>query len=167
MAPPKPVNVPAFATTQLALLDAELLSEIDETSALLSSNSNSNSSASASALALAGLAITNLTVAAMRTGLGGKTVMELGPDAAVSGTAGDGLAEHGIRVGDIVAVAEQTAASARRREAREARDRGLRGVVVRVARAGVAVALEEREDGDVPGGRLWVVKLANDVTYKR
>jgi DNA polymerase alpha-associated DNA helicase A len=170
MAPLKPIDVPSFATTQLALLDAELQSEVTETTLLLS-NSSPN------ILARAGLAITNLALASLRTGLGGKTVVELVPDPAVANASASSteLPEHGIRVGDIVAVAEQPAAgSVRRRGAgRESQqERGRHGgVVVRVARAAVAVALDDRDeasnDNAVPAGRLWLVKLANDVTYKR
>jgi DNA polymerase alpha-associated DNA helicase A len=156
-----PLNVSHFAITQIALLDAELQSEVEETSLLLSNNSPS-------VLARAGLAITNLTLSSLRTGLGGKTVLELAADAAVGG--GE-LAEHGIRVGDIVAVAEQATGSVRRREARELQDRGRKGVVVKTARAAIAVALDDKDgdgaDDHVLTGRLWLVKLANDVTYRR
>lgn len=98
--------------------------------------------------------------------------MELGLDPAVAGKDGDGeLPEHGIRVGDIVSVAELPAGSARKREVKELEAKGARGVVVRVQRGCVGVALDgerEGEEVDVLGeSRLWVVKLANDVTYKR
>jgi DNA polymerase alpha-associated DNA helicase A len=160
MPPLKPLDVPSFASTQLALLSAELESELAETSTLISSTSPS-------ALQRAGAAITNLVLSSQRTGLGGKTVVELVLDPAVGGRGSGGeLAAHGIRVGDIVSVAEQPAGSARKREVRELEARGARGVVVRVARGVVGVALD-REEEDVEGGRLWVVKLANDVTYKR
>jgi len=71
------VDVPAFAATQLALLEAELQSELAETSSLITNTSPT-------ALQRAGLAITNLTLVSQRTGLGGKTVVELGPDSATS-----------------------------------------------------------------------------------
>jgi DNA polymerase alpha-associated DNA helicase A len=74
----------------------------------------------------------------------------------------------GIRTGDIVAVAEQPAGSAKKREARELEAKGSRGVVTRVGKGSVWVALDS-EDDESPVGRkrLWIVKLANDVTYKR
>jgi DNA polymerase alpha-associated DNA helicase A len=71
------VDVPSFCTTQLALLDAELQSELSETSSLITNSSPTG-------LQRAGLAITNLSLVSQRTGLGGKTVVELGPDAATS-----------------------------------------------------------------------------------
>jgi DNA polymerase alpha-associated DNA helicase A len=154
---PKPLDIPSFARTQLALLATELSSELAETSTLISGTSPA-------ALQRAGVAITNLVLSSQRTGLGGKAVVELVVDAAVGG--GE-LPEHGIRVGDIVSVAEQPAGSARKREVRELEAKGARGVVVRVQKGGVGVALDREEEDVSEGGRLWVVRLANDVTYKR
>ncbi|KAI1213944.1 DNA helicase [Annulohypoxylon truncatum] len=155
----KSVDVPAFARTQLALLDAELQSEIQETSGLIGG-------ASPASLQRAGLAVTNLTVSSQRTGLGGRTVLELGPDAATTG-AGE-LPEHGVRTGDIVLVAEQPAGSAKKREVKDLERKGAKGVVVRIKRDAIAVAVDEdKEDAAGFGGRVWLVKLADDVTYRR
>ena len=89
MAPKDAVDIPSFAATQLALLEAELQSELSETSSLISNTSPA-------ALQRAGLAITNLSISSQRTGLGGKTVVELGPDSATASKDGE-LAEHGVR----------------------------------------------------------------------
>jgi hypothetical protein len=89
MAPKDAVDIPSFAATQLALLEAELQSELSETSSLISNTSPA-------ALQKAGLAITNLSLSSQRTGLGGKTVVELGPDSATASKGGE-LAEHGVR----------------------------------------------------------------------
>ena len=165
MAPKDAVDIPSFCTTQLSLLDAELQSELSETSSLVSNTSPTS-------LQRAGIAITNLVLSSQRTGLGGKTVVELTPDSATSSKKskdGDGgeLPEHGIRTGDIVVVSEQPAGSAKKKEVRELEEKGSRGVVTKVQRTAVWVALDGEED-DVPGGeRMWIVKLANDVTYKR
>ncbi|TGO90065.1 hypothetical protein BPOR_0081g00180 [Botrytis porri] len=172
----KPVDVPSFCTTQLHLLDQELQSELSETSTLITGTSPTS-------LQRAGLAITNLVLISQRTGLGGKTVVELGPDPATSssgsggkgkggsGGSGEGeLQEHGIRVGDIVAVSEQPSGSAKKREVKELEEKGSRGVVTKVGRSAVWVALDENGKGEENVGgmkRCWVVKLANDVTYKR
>ncbi|PTB65328.1 DNA helicase [Trichoderma citrinoviride] len=158
MSPREPIDVPSFAATQLALLDQELQSEIQETSSLISNHSPTG-------LQRAGLAMTNLTVSSQRTGLGGKTVLELGPDGATSST-GE-LPEHGIRTGDIVLVAEQPAGSAKKREVKELERKGARGVVTRVQRAAVSVALDEGKDEVSFSGRVWMVKLADEVTYRR
>ena len=80
-------------------------------------------------------------------------------------------AKAGIRTGDIVVVSEQPAGSAKKREVREMEKKGAKGVVTRLGRGVIAVALdEEREEGAAGldgGGRVWIVKLADDVTYKR
>ncbi|CAG8950378.1 hypothetical protein HYFRA_00006871 [Hymenoscyphus fraxineus] len=136
MSPKDPIPIPSFATTQLLLLDTELQAELSETSTLLTNNTPTS-------LQRAGLAITNLTLNSQRTGLGGKTVIELVPDSATAVAGADGaftLPAHGIRSGDLVVVSEQPAGSARKREVKEGEGRGSRGVVTR---------------------------LANDATYKR
>ncbi|KAF2643746.1 DNA helicase-like protein [Massarina eburnea CBS 473.64] len=158
---PKPTDISSFATTQLELLDAELQAELSETNALLSSHTPT-------ALSRAGLAILNLNVSSIRTGLGGKLVVEFGLDPAVVTKGGKpDIPEHGIRVGDIVAVQDQPAGSAKKSEKRELAKKGVEGVVLRVRRENVEIVLD-KEDAEVPGdGKLWLVKLANDVTYKR
>ncbi|KAH6854230.1 P-loop containing nucleoside triphosphate hydrolase protein [Chaetomium sp. MPI-CAGE-AT-0009] len=172
------VNVQEFAQTQLSLLASELAAEIAESSALVSLHSPT-------ALQRAGVALTNLTITAQRTGLGGKTVLELGPDpattsfssssssgAAAATGAGADLPEHGIRVGDIVL-----------KGVKEATGAGVKGVVTRVGRTVVGVAVEERDGGAGAGAggkeegeglagvvgekRVWIVKVADDVTFKR
>lgn len=171
------VDIPSFASTQLALLDAELASEVSETSSLVSS-------ASPASLQRAGLAITNLTVSSQRTGLGGRAVLELAADSATSssstthsgggssGAAAGDLPQHGIRTGDIVLLAEQPAGSAKKREMADLEKKGARGVVVKVKRDSVAVAISEDVKDDstavlAAAGRVWLVKLADEVTHKR
>ncbi|KAH8724056.1 DNA-binding protein SMUBP-2 [Phaeosphaeriaceae sp. PMI808] len=171
---PPPTDIPSFAASQLTLLNTELQAELSETNALLSSHTPT-------ALSRAGLAILNLNVSSIRTGLGGKTVVELGLDSAVvaKGDKPD-IPEHGIRVGDIVAVQDQPSGSAKKTEKRELVKKGAEGVVLRLRRESVEIVLD-KEDADLPsGGKLWMnmhkqedadgcirVKLANDVTYKR
>ncbi|CAK4032268.1 DNA helicase [Lecanosticta acicola] len=150
-------DISAFATRQLSLLDAELQAELAETQLLTSTHAPTT-------LQRAGLALLNLTVVSQRTGLGGKTLLELGIDAAVS-TGGE-LPEHGLRVGDICGVAEQPKGAERKKEREGMEKRGVEGVVTRTNKTSVTVALD-REDADIPNGKLWLVKLANHVTYKR
>lgn len=140
----KPLDVSGFASTQLALLANEQAAEVAETSSLTAASSPA-------ALFRAGLALLNLVVGAQRTGLGGKTVLELEPDSGVSAE----LPEHGIRVGDIVGVQEQPAGAAKKKEKNELKAKGVEGVVIRVGQKGVQVALD-KEDPDVPSGRLWL-----------
>ncbi|KAJ4376240.1 hypothetical protein N0V83_001523 [Neocucurbitaria cava] len=147
----KPTDIPSFAASQLTLLDAELQAELAETNALLSSHTPT-------ALGRAGLAILNLNVSSIRTGLGGKTVVELGLDSAVvaKGEKPD-IPEHGIRVGDIVAVQDQPSGSAKKTEKKELVKKGVEGVVLRVRRENVEIVLD-KEDADVPsGGKLWIM----------
>ena len=146
--PLAPLSPTTFAENQLSLLTAELAAETASTTTLLSSTSPSR-------LASAGLAITNLVVSSQRTGLGGKTVLELEQDHAIGN---DGVVgEHGIRVGDIVRVGEQPKGGERRKEKASMEGRGVEGVVVRVLARGVQVALGEgKGEEEGLGGRLWV-----------
>jgi len=152
---PSSTDIPSFAATQLTLLDAELQAELAETNALLSSHTPT-------ALSRAGLAILNLNVSSIRTGLGGKTVIELGLDPAIvaKGDKPD-IPEHGIRVGDIVAVQDQPAGSAKKSEKRDLAKKGVEGVVLRVKRETIEIVLD-KEDADVPsGGKLWLSVVAS------
>ena len=123
-------------------------------------------------------------------------MLELAPDPATassstasssSSTASSGpeLPEHGIRTGDIVLVAEQPGGGAKKREVREMEGKGVKGVVTRVGKGIVGVAVDG-EGKRVGGGgkgvgtgeedgverlmgekRVWVVKVADDVTFRR
>jgi len=142
------MDVTQFATDQLFLLSAELDAETASTAAFLASTSPS-------VLARAGLAIINLVVSSQRTGLGGKTVLELEQDHAI-GNAGE-IGEHGIRTGDIVKVGEQPKGNEKKKEKAGMEGRGVEGVIVRVNQRGLQVALgKEEDDVDGLGGRLWV-----------
>jgi DNA polymerase alpha-associated DNA helicase A len=145
---PEPVDIQAFATTQLSLLSSELAAETASTAALLDTTSPTT-------LARAGFAILNLVISAQRIGLGGKTVIELEQDHAI-GNAGE-MGDHGIKVGDIVRVGEQPKGNERKKEKAGMEGRGVEGVVVRVGQRGVQMALGHDEgDGDDLRGRLWV-----------
>ena len=87
-------------------------------------------------------------------------MLELERDGAIGGgrkgdVKGDGnsVGEHGIRVGDVVRVAEQPKGGERKKEIE---DRGVEGVVVRVGAGGVQVALGGEDGGEGLGGRVWV-----------
>ncbi|RVX68783.1 hypothetical protein B0A52_07669 [Exophiala mesophila] len=167
MAPKRALTPHAFFTTLLHLVDLEQASEVKETSMLLSSTPPT-------ILARAGLALLSLTIASLKTGMGGRTVIELSLDPAVvvKGTKGE-LPEHALRPGDIVRVGEMPKATAKKKEAAELKSKGVEAVVTRVGERSIWAALGKDSgsgDGDlesVPDGRLWIVKLANDVTYRR
>jgi DNA polymerase alpha-associated DNA helicase A len=155
-----PTSISAFATKQLELLEAERTAEATASTDLLASHS-------ANALQRAGLAITNLTLAGTRTGPGGKTIVELEPDSATAvkgkGTAsgkgnvsGNVIPAHGVRVGDIVRVAEMPSGSAKKKEKSDKEAAGADGVVCRVQEARIGVVLEKEEDEVVSGKRLWM-----------
>ncbi|KAF1359627.1 DNA-binding protein SMUBP-2 [Lizonia empirigonia] len=148
---PKFTDIPAFAASQLTLLDAELKAELSETDALLSSHTPT-------ALARGGLAILNLNVSSVRTGMGGKTIVELALDSAVvTKGANPEMPEHGIRVGDIVALSDQPAGSAKKTEKRELEKKGVGGVILRVRRENIEMVLD-KEDAHVPtGSKLWMM----------
>lgn len=150
MPPPAATDIPSFATTQLTLLNDELQAELAETNLLLSTHTPTT-------LSRAGLAILNLQVNSIRTGLGGKPLVELTLDPAVVPKGGKpDIPEHGIRTGDIVAVQEQPAGSAKKREKGELVKKGVEGVIYRVGREKVEVALD-KEDAEPPGGnKLWM-----------
>ena len=159
----KSLSPQAFAITQSHLIAKEQESEVTENQLLLSSSPPT-------VLARAGLAILNLNVSSLRTGFGGRTVVELALDTAVTSTSTD-LPEHGIRTGDIVRLSEQPKGSAKKKDVESLRSKGVEGVVTRVGERAVWVAIGKQgidsDDEEVPDGKLWLVKLANDVTYKR
>jgi len=141
----KPIDIPTFTNTQLSLLARELDAEVTETSTLLSS-------ASPAVLQRAGIAVLNLCIASQRTGLGGKTVLELELDPAIGRSE---LPEHGLRVGDIVGVRNQLGGSAKKTEKTQAEKDGVDGVMVKVGATTLGVALD-KEEADVPAGKLWM-----------
>ncbi|KAI5370342.1 putative AAA+ ATPase domain, P-loop containing nucleoside triphosphate hydrolase [Septoria linicola] len=152
-------DIASFASSQLSLLDNELQAELQETQLLTATHAPST-------LQRAGLAVLNLVVSSQRTGFGGKTLLELELDPAVAHDGGD-LPEHDLRVGDICAVAEQPKGAEKKREREGMEKRGAQGVVTRTVKTAITIALD-KEDADVPSGnKLWLVKLANDVTWKR
>lgn len=155
---PKPSLPPtAFFTTLQHLLSLEQASEVAENSLLLSL-------APPATLARVGLAILSLTIASLKTGLGGRSVVELSLDSAVVAKDSKGeLPEHGIRTGDIVRVGEMPKGTAKKKEVTELKAKGVEGVVTRVGERAVWVALGKESGGaggdeveSVPDGKLWM-----------
>jgi len=141
----KPIDILTFTNTQLTLLARELDAEVTETSTLLSSSSPA-------VLQRSGIAVLNLHIASQRTGLGGKTVLELELDPAIGRSE---LPEHGLRVGDIVGVRNQLGGSAKKTEKTQAEKDGVDGVMVKAGATTLCVALD-KEEADVPAGKLWM-----------
>ena len=142
------MDIQAFATRQLELLSTELAAETSANTELLSGNSPT-------VLKRVGLAVLNLSVSSQRTGLGGKTVLELEEDTAVHNAGG--VLEHDLRTGDIVRVGEQPKGSERKKEKSAITASGATGVVVKASQRGLHVALDKEDDNlDGLSGRLWV-----------
>ncbi|DAA77514.1 TPA_exp: hypothetical protein A8136_6060 [Trichophyton benhamiae CBS 112371] len=182
-----PISVSKFAQIQQRLLLAEHEDEI--ASSPLSSSSAAASASTRRALQNAGHALTGMVLTNCRTGMGGREVGEFGLDTALSGSGrakgaskdedNTRLGVHGITVGDIVRVEEiasgKTTAKSKAGQDDEKGQRGLEGVVTRVGERSIWAAFGDRgkgkqdEDGvdELWGRKLWLVKLANDVTYRR
>ena len=144
----KPVDISKFAATQQKLLNDELQAELAETATLISHFSPTT-------LQRAGQAVVNLHVASERTGFGGKAVVDVELDSAISGNNNGELPEHGIRTGDIVGLQVQPSGSAKKKEKDEMDKNGVKGVVLKVTPKTISVALD-KEDADVPSGKLWL-----------
>ncbi|KAI9369873.1 P-loop containing nucleoside triphosphate hydrolase protein [Aspergillus egyptiacus] len=194
MAPPTPISIPLFAETQKQLLLKEHEAEVSS-SALASTASASPSTRRT--LQATGYALTGIILSQCRTGLGGRLVGEFAADSAISSgntkgkDAGDAriaangkpkLGAHGIRVGDIVRVNE--VGSGGKKIGKEkgkdgaAMAKGPEGVVTRVGESAVWIAFGQQGGGgrskeedevleELWGKKLWLIKLANDVTYRR
>ncbi|KAG9892589.1 DNA helicase, partial [Aureobasidium melanogenum] len=153
-----PIDIPSFADKQLKLLAAELNAELEETALLTATHAPST-------LARAGLAVLNLSVSAQRTGLGGKSLIELSLDPAIAGTETQ-LPEHGLRVGDIVGVSEQPKGAEKKKERQDMEKKQIQGVVVKVLREIIVVALD-KDEVDIPGGKLWLLVKSISVCWRR
>ncbi|KAG5297993.1 helicase [Histoplasma ohiense] len=111
-----------------------------------------------------------------------------GKDSNGDGGNGDGgaqrLGAHGMRVGDVVRVEDVAAGTrggggrARGSKEEERKDKALEGVVTRVGERSIWVAFggqrvaggkgrDEESIEDLWGKKVWMVKLANDITYRR
>lgn len=155
MATSKMLSPATFFNSLLTLVALEQESEVAETTLLLSSTPPST-------LARAGLAILNLSIQSMKTGLGGRFVVELALDSAVISKDSKGeLPEHGVRTGDIVSLGEMPKSSAKKKEVSDLKGKGVEGVVTRVGERAVWVALgKEGSNSDsvenIPDGKLWL-----------
>jgi DNA polymerase alpha-associated DNA helicase A len=161
------MNISLFASTQLTLLSSEHTTELTEQTTLISSLPPTS-------LARHGLALLNLLPSSQRTGLGGRTVLELQLDPAL--TTDGRLPSHRIRSGDIVRLSEQPSGAAKKKEKAGLRASGVEGVVHRVSETRLTIAVQgrQKEDDDEgvekllsSGKRLWTVKMADEVTYRR
>ncbi|KAF9984009.1 hypothetical protein BGZ75_004412 [Mortierella antarctica] len=118
-----------------------------------------------------GLAVLGLTVVGMKTGAGGKSLVDLELSNATSTS--PALPAHRLRVGDIVALEEHGTGS-KGKPMKAGWKPKLDGVVFRITDTTIVVAIKSRKEGEneeeIPKEvqeRCRLVKLANNVTYER
>lgn len=141
-----PTDIQTFAASQLALLEVEHSAEIEETALLTAAHAPV-------VLQRAGLALLNLHVVGQRTGFAGRTQIDLALDPTV---ASGEFPEHGLSSGDLCAVAEQPKGSEKKRDREVIEAKKVTGVVQRVRREDISVALD-KDDAEMPqGGKLWL-----------
>jgi DNA polymerase alpha-associated DNA helicase A len=176
--------IPLFAQAQLDLLLLEHEAEVSTSK--LASTAASVSPATRRTLQSTGHALTGLILSQVRTGLGGRVVGEFAPDPAIASDesrAADGsprLGSHGIRVGDVVRVNDTAGkkGGSSKETGKEGKDeKGAEGVVTRTGDRGIWIAFGKQGSGakkeddeaveELWGKKLWAIKLANDVTYRR
>ncbi|KAJ5132917.1 hypothetical protein N7448_007075 [Penicillium atrosanguineum] len=183
-----PISIAHFAETQLQLLLREHEAEVS--SSTLASTAASVSPSTRRKLQATGYALTGLVLSQCRTGMGGRVVGEFVPDPAIVSKREDGAADgqprlgsHGIRVGDVVRVNDVSAGGKRvgkdKDMDKDGKDnKGAEGVVTRTGDRAIWIAFGSRGGGgrskeedeaieELWGKKLWAVKLANDVTYRR
>ncbi|KAJ5280522.1 hypothetical protein N7478_005894 [Penicillium angulare] len=187
MSPRDPISIPLFAETQLQLLLNEHEAEVASSS--LATTAASVSPSTRRTLQATGYALTGLVLSQCRTGLGGRVVGEFAADPAIaSSESTDGqprLGSHGIRVGDVVRVNDVAAGAAKKAAKEKGKDGakdgakgGPEGVVTKVNDKAVWIAFGQQGGGarskeddeaveELWGKKLWCIKLANDVTYRR
>ncbi|KAG0210152.1 hypothetical protein BGX33_005109 [Mortierella sp. NVP41] len=122
-------------------------------------------------LAKKGLAVLGLTVAGMKTGAGGKSLVDLELSNATSTS--PTLPPHRLRVGDIVALEEHGTGS-KAKPMKATWKPKLDGVIFRITETTIVVAIKSRKEGEneeeIPKEvqeRCRLIKLANNVTYER
>lgn len=123
-----------------------------------------------------GLAVSNLTIGSMKTGLGGKCIIELEADSSVSST--DQIEAGRIGSGDIVKVETQSAKSKASKSKASGESKNAdsndaasyaEGVVTKVTKKAISVAIDPKFEDAVVNltGRLWLSLMTNLGTYKR
>lgn len=151
-------SIGAFCDLQVKLLEAERQSEILEVEAVL------NRFPAKELQKRFGLALLNLKLSGIRTGLGGKTIVELGSD--------DILPPHRFRVGDVVGLDNSSSETAKSKTSEKGDKAGTSrfdttGVVARVNDKIVTIALKEDQPEDVFEKPVRMFKLANNISFER
>lgn len=148
-------SIEAFCDLQMKLLEAERASEVKEVEEVLSRFSPRELQRRF------GLALLGLRLAGIRTGLGGKTIADLGQD--------DPLPPHRFRAGDVVGL-DAGAAEAKAKIAKAGKSGNLfevTAVVARVSEKTITIALNEDQPDDIFDGPVRLFKLANNISFER
>ncbi|EDK36972.2 hypothetical protein PGUG_01070 [Meyerozyma guilliermondii ATCC 6260] len=127
------------------------------------------SSYSPKKLAKLGLAVVNLVVHGIRTGLGGKLLMELTLDPSVRGENTE-FSTGSLRVGDIVRIDTMKNSTEPQKDTSDAVD----AVITKISSNSIVAAVED-DDNELglynntanESTKIWIVKLTNSITYKR
>lgn len=145
----------SFSTKFKSAINLEQQVDLDQTNAYLETYS-------AKKLSQLGLAVLNLIIDNIRTGLGGKTIIDLILDPAL----GEKQLEVGsVKVGDLVKLNKMG------EESQE-----LTGVITKVSVKTVCMSIDEDSNDEnvldiynntANEGKVWIVKLTNSITYKR
>ncbi|KAI9252807.1 P-loop containing nucleoside triphosphate hydrolase protein [Phascolomyces articulosus] len=145
-----------FINHQINLVETERKVDFEETSKMLSMFSPIQ-------LQKRGIALVNLKVSGMRTGLGGKSLIDLELGNATKGDSGT-FPPHKITSGDIVGLDEYK----KDKQTKKVIGSEYSGVVLRASDTKITVALGH--DIELPQEvqeRCVCVKLANNITYNR
>lgn len=143
-----------FIAHQIELVETERKIDVEETLKLLSAYAPNQ-------LQKRGVALIGLKVTGMRTGLGGKSLVDL--ELANPNILPPIFPAHKITTGDIVGLDEYKKDKPSKEVARWS------GVVLRVMDAKITVAMQDMEE-ELPNElqeRCQIVKLANSITYER
>lgn len=144
----------------LKCISLERGADIDQTSLLLNTLSPKK-------LASKGLAIVNLASENLKTGLGGRTILELKND--LGGHESEFIVAGDIRTGDIVKI-DKVPSSTKKKSKTGDSDSGCEGVITRISQTSIVITIDENFEEkilNIVNDKLWIVKISNSITYKR
>ncbi|KAL4782182.1 P-loop containing nucleoside triphosphate hydrolase protein [Aspergillus varians] len=197
MAPPTTISIPLFAETQQQLLLKEHEAEVSSSAlaSTASASPSTRRTLQATGHALTGIILSQYRtglggrlVGEFAADAAVSSGNSKGKDGDDSRTAAGGklkLGSHGIRVGDIIRVNDVAGAGKKagggkdKEKGKDAAGKSPEGVVTRVGESNIWVAFGQRGGGgrskeedeevleELWGKKLWFIKLANDVTYRR
>ncbi|KAH3678494.1 hypothetical protein WICMUC_001511 [Wickerhamomyces mucosus] len=157
----------------LKCLELEKFADIEQTSQLLKSFPPKK-------LAQRGLAIINLQIDSIKTGLGGRTIVELQND--LSSNNNEFITIGDIRTGDIVKIdkLKPNSSSTKNKKSKSVEDINnndnnidnefAEGVITRISLTSIIITIDESFEEKILNFlnvKIWIVKISNSITYKR